>query len=74
MIDGKNLSNNQIQKAMNKLNISSEDEINSYIKNNLNNKQTEMLNKFINNPEATNKLLSTPQAQKILENLFGKGE
>lgn len=74
MIDGKNLSSEQMNKAMNKLNIPSKEGIDEYIKKNLNDEQTKIINKFISDPKAADKFLATPQAQKILEKLFGKGE
>lgn len=72
MIDGKNLSPEQMKKAMNKLNISPDEGIDDYIKNNLSGEQTKILNKFLSDKEAAGKFLATPQAQKILEKLFGK--
>lgn len=72
MIDGKNLSPEQMKKAMNKLNISPNQEIGDYIKNNLSGEQANIINKFLNDKDAANRFLATPQAQKVLEKLLGK--
>lgn len=73
MIDGKNLTPRQRKAALDKLNIPSEEKLDDYIKKNLTDEQTKVINKLLTDKEAAGKLLATPQAQKILEKLLGKG-
>lgn len=73
MIDGKNLTPQQRKAALDKLNIPSEEKLDDYIKKNLTDEQTKVINKLLTDKEAAGKLLATPQAQKILEKLLGKG-
>lgn len=73
MIDGKNLTPHQRKAALDKLNIPSEEKLDDYIKKNLTDEQTKIINKLLTDKEAAGKLLATPQAQKILEKLLGKG-
>lgn len=73
MIDGKNLTPQQRKAALEKLNIPSEEKLDDYIKKNLTDEQSKVINKLLTDKEAAGKLLATPQAQKILEKLLGKG-
>lgn len=72
MIDGKNLTPQQRKAALDKLNIPSEEKLDDYIKKNLTDEQSKVINKLLTDKEAAGRLLATPQAQKILEKLLGK--
>lgn len=72
-----NLSKEQINAILSdfkKANSSDEIDVNEFAKKHLNEKQAAALKQALKNPQMLQSVLSSPQAQKLLERLKGDGK